>query len=115
MIMLFFIFSVAIYVLLCGIIMKWMVIFLMFVCSSGVLFAYMKCDKTVNNFTTFWQTLLVMDALGLFICMIIILANLKGNEQKRGINANGKKAGSTTSSEKVKHRNYVLIENIIIV
>ena len=122
MIKLFFLFSLAMYILLCGIIMEWMVIFFMFVSSSGVLFAYMKCVKTAHNLTIFWQTLLVMDAFGLFICVIMILVNLIDNEQKRGINAKEKKAGATKSFKKVKHRNYasmadtdVLIENIIIV
>ena len=91
-----FIFSVAIYIFTIAVIYSSMVVLLMFVSATGVLFALMKfLNPGIDDLTIFWQTLLIVDAIVLFICVLIILTDVTNKEQKRDIDTEEKKSGAT--------------------
>ena len=102
---LFSIFALFIYMLIIAVINSSKATLFMFVSLSGVVFAYMKCARNVSMqeftiLTIFWQTLLLMDAIVLFIIIIAELAKLTNNKQKCAINMKEKKAGATKSLKK---------------
>ena len=95
-----------------------LVILLVFVSLSAAVFTTIKCVRTVNYLTTFWQTTLLMDVIVLYVFGFAIIIYLTYDEQKSDINTEEKKA-AVTKVKKVKPRNYdsmtdtkVLIENI---
>ena len=86
-------FSIAIYVFTIAVIFRSRVVLLTFVSASGVLFAFMTfVNPGIHNFTIFWQTLLIIDAIVLFFCVLMILTDKK---QKRDIDTEEKKSGAT--------------------
>ena len=98
--LLFFMFALAIYMLIIAVINSSKAILFMFVSLSGAVFAYMKCARNVSMqeftiLTIFWQTLLLMDAIVLFIIIIAEMAEMAemtDNKQKCAINMKEKKA-----------------------
>ena len=94
-------FSMAIYVFTIAVIFRSRVVLLIFVSSSGVLFAFMKFDNPgIHNLTIFWQTLLIIDAIVLCFCVLMILTDVTDKKQKRDIDTEEKKSGATKVSKK---------------
>ena len=91
----YFGYSLAIYGTTIAVIYSSMVVLLTFVSATGVLFAFMKyVNAGIHNWTIFWQTLLIIDAIVLFILVLIILTNVTDKEQKSDINTEEKKSGA---------------------
>ena len=102
---LFFIFALALYMLIFAVFYSYKATFFIFVSLSGFVFAYMKWAGNVSMqenaiLTIFWQTLLVMDAFVFFITIIAELIEMTENKQKCAINMKEKKAGATKSLKK---------------
>ena len=89
-------FPMAIYVFTIAVIFSSRVVLLTFVSATGVLFAFMKfVNPGIHDLTIFWQTLLIIDAIVLFFCVLMILTDVADKKQKKDIDTEEKKSGTT--------------------